>query len=610
MRRPGPELSAVATVCFLFFKGIATGTSASAAQTAVQFNQRIMGGTLVSSLAGEYSFAFALTLALFALGALAFSVRTGRRKALAAALIAATVMSHVIVGIFLVVGALVILVAASTDRRVAVGRTIGRGAAIGGVAALLTAFWTVPLIATFGYTANMRYEKLTAYGSYLYVGEFLWVYLLAGVGLVLGIVARDRATIIVASIAAIFALVFRFWPELHAWNLRFLPFWYLGVFLLAALGAAEIVRRLSGEFARLWVGPPASPDAGYDADAVRTRRTYRFVTSMTIIASVVVLAIVGLWFNQTQQGFLGYWAEWNETGYENAARPADPNYKAAARKQYPEYRALLDRMAELPPGRALWEGGGSIDAYGTPLALMLLPYWTHGRIQSFEGLYYESAASTPYVFMAIAPLSGLGQRVEPGARARLPVDRELLRRRALSAGAGRSLLPRALAGGEGRGEPRSRAAARGHLARRRPPGPRGLEHLRGARPCARRAAGERAGRGRSARGDPARVLRGPGGDRSGAGARRLGMRRGRAGGRSRRISTARSPRPGPRRGAAPRPVPPPACPRSRCPRSRCARSTRPTTTSASTSPAPASRWWCAPRTSRTGRPTVRTVRGD
>jgi hypothetical protein len=245
------------------------------------------------------------------------------------------------------------------------------------------------------------------------VGEFLWAYVLAGVGLILGIVFRDRATIIVASIAAIFALVFRLWPELHAWNLRFLPFWYLGVYLLAAIGAAEIVRRLSGEFGRLWVGPPASPDATYDADAERTGRTYRVVTSTTVIATVVVLAIAGLWFNHTQEGFLGYWATWNETGYENAAHKVDPNFKAAARKQYPEYRALIDRMAELPPGRALWEGGGSIDAYGTPLALMLLPYWTHGRIQSFEGLYYESAASTPYVFMAIAPLSGAGNASNP-----------------------------------------------------------------------------------------------------------------------------------------------------------------------------------------------------
>ncbi len=415
MRRPGPELSAIATVCFLFFKGIATGAGASAEQTAVQFNQRIMGGTLVSSLAGEYSFAFALTLALFALGALAFSVRTGRRKALAAVLLAATVMSHVVVGLFAVVGALVIVAVACTDRFVAVRHTLGRGAAVGAVGALLTAFWTVPLVATFGYTANMRYEKLTSYLAYLYVDEFLWVYLLALVGLVLGIVFRDRATVIVASIAAIFALVFRLWPELHAWNLRFLPFWYLGVFLLAAIGAAEIVRRLSGELGRLWVGRPASPDEDYEvgADADRSGRVYRVVTSVTIIVTVVILAIVGIWFNQSQQGFLGYWAEWNETGYENAARAADPNFKAEARKQYPEYRALIDRMSELPPGRALWEGGSSIDAYGTPLALMLLPYWTHGRIQSFEGLYYESAASTPYVFMAIAPLSGSGNASNP-----------------------------------------------------------------------------------------------------------------------------------------------------------------------------------------------------
>jgi hypothetical protein len=413
MRRPGPELSAVATVCFLFFKGIATTSTSSAADTAVQFNQRIMGGTLVSSLAGEYSFAFALTLGLFALGALAFSVRTGRRKALAAVLIGATVMSHVIVGIFVVVGAVVIVVAGSTDRFVGARRGFGRGAAICGVAALLTAFWTLPLITTFGYTANMRYEKLTSYVSYLWVDEFLWVYVLAAVGLVLGIVFRDRATIVVATITAFFALVFRLWPELHAWNLRFLPFWYLGIFLLAAIGTAEIVRRLSGEFGRLWVGPPASPDAVYDADAERTGRTFRVVTSATIIVTVVVLTAVGAWFNQSHQGFLGYWAEWNETGYENAAHRVDPNYKAASRKQYPEYRALIDRMSELPPGRALWEGGSSIDAYGTPLALMLLPYWTHGRIQSFEGLYYESAASTPYVFMAIAPLSGAGNSSNP-----------------------------------------------------------------------------------------------------------------------------------------------------------------------------------------------------
>jgi hypothetical protein len=44
---------------------------------------------------------------------------------------------------------------------------------------------------------------------------------------------------------------------------------------------------------------------------------------------------------------------------------------------------------------------------------MLLPYWTDGRIASMEGLYYESAATTPFHFMAVAPLSGPGNASNP-----------------------------------------------------------------------------------------------------------------------------------------------------------------------------------------------------
>jgi hypothetical protein len=44
---------------------------------------------------------------------------------------------------------------------------------------------------------------------------------------------------------------------------------------------------------------------------------------------------------------------------------------------------------------------------------MLLPYWTHGRIASMEGLYYESSATTPFHFMAVAPLSGPSNASNP-----------------------------------------------------------------------------------------------------------------------------------------------------------------------------------------------------
>jgi hypothetical protein len=80
---------------------------------------------------------------------------------------------------------------------------------------------------------------------------------------------------------------------------------------------------------------------------------------------------------------------------------------------YPEFKALIDEMRTLPPGRALWEGGNSLGVYGTPLALMLLPYFTDGRIGSMEGLYYESSATTPYHFLTVSMLAGPGNASNP-----------------------------------------------------------------------------------------------------------------------------------------------------------------------------------------------------
>lgn len=413
LRRPAPEFFAIATVFFLFFKGISTDAAAGTADSAIQFNQRIMGGTLVSALAGEYSFSMALTFALFALGAIAFSVRTGRRRWLAAVLVAATVLSHVVVGMFLGVGAVIIVGMALTVRYRRPLRVLRWASAIGAVGALLTAFWSLPLVSSFAYTANMRYTKITAYAGYLLVDEFWWVYVLAVIGVVFMVVRLDRAACIVMLLTLTFAVVFVVWPELGAWNLRFLPFAYLGLFLMAAIGAAETARVSAGEFARLWTGPAPLAGEEYDYSAARAGRTYRTVLSGSLAVVVVVVLVVGIVVTTSNKGFIPFWVKWNETGYENQAAANDPNWKSNAQKQYVDYRTLIDRLGKLPPGRLLWEGGPLLDAYGTPLALMLLPYWTNGRIQSFEGLYYESAASTPYVFMAVAPLSGPGNSSNP-----------------------------------------------------------------------------------------------------------------------------------------------------------------------------------------------------
>jgi hypothetical protein len=88
--------------------------------------------------------------------------------------------------------------------------------------------------------------------------------------------------------------------------------------------------------------------------------------------------------------FIDSWAKWNYEGYER---------KAA----YPEYHGIVQTMARVGEergcGRAMWEHEEEHDRYGTPMALMLLPFWTDGCIGSMEGLYFEASATTPYHFL-------------------------------------------------------------------------------------------------------------------------------------------------------------------------------------------------------------------
>ena len=122
---------------------------------------QIYGGNIASTLAGEFSFTIALALALFGLGALAFTLDTGRRRWLPAVLIAAAIMSHIVVGIFIALAAIAALADAppvphvpARDRRRRRRRCCS------------PSVWTVPLLANQAYTQSMRYTKLVPKGSF------------------------------------------------------------------------------------------------------------------------------------------------------------------------------------------------------------------------------------------------------------------------------------------------------------------------------------------------------------------------------------------------------------------------------------------------------------
>jgi len=85
------------------------------------------------------------------------------------------------------------------------------------------------------------------------------------------------------------------------------------------------------------------------------------------------------------------WVKWNFEGYEG-------------KQVWSEYENLMQTVDELPPGRIMWEANSEMNKYGTPMSLMLFPYWSEGH-PSMEGLFFESSLTTPFHFLNAAEVS-------------------------------------------------------------------------------------------------------------------------------------------------------------------------------------------------------------
>ena len=111
----------------------------------------------------------------------------------------------------------------------------------------------------------------------------------------------------------------------------------------------------------------------------------------------MVTALGAILFTHETRKDIPAWIRWNYTGYEK---------KGAA---WTEFKDVLQTMNDLADtrgrGRALWEPSDKINSYGTSLALELLPHFTDGKIGSMEGLYFESAGTTPSHFKMVAELA-------------------------------------------------------------------------------------------------------------------------------------------------------------------------------------------------------------
>jgi hypothetical protein len=388
---PGPPLLAIGATAFLFDRSFS-----------------ILGGNLASTMAGEFAFSISLSFALLFLGVVGRGMDNGRHRVLAAVLLALTGLTHLIPFLF-VIGASLVWILVSVARRTGIRTRIWWLFSAGVVGSALTMWWLLPFYLRSPYMNDMGWEKRTNYVDLLFRRENLdaglvdaprieWVLVLAFLGLVMSIAWRRRTGAFLALTAVGVAIAFVVVPQGRLWNARLLPFFYLSLYLLAAIGIAELGRTVATLVAR---------------DPTRPTRAVTVVTAVAAWVVVIVMlalplrALPGgsqqadgsykwLFLSTTESSFVSAWARWNFSGYEN--KPA-----------YPEYQAIVATMAELGEtdgcGRAMWEHEPEHDRYGTPMALMLLPFWTDGCIGSMEGLFFESSSTTPYHFLMQDELS-------------------------------------------------------------------------------------------------------------------------------------------------------------------------------------------------------------
>ncbi|MEA2461239.1 MAG: hypothetical protein QOH90_1416, partial [Actinomycetota bacterium] len=342
-RFPTPLVGAILATSFLFMDSFT-----------------IYGANIASSLAGEYSFALSVGLCFVFYG-LAYQAATEKqgRPLLASVVLAMAVLSHVVPVIMVVLFSPVLMWWAVKTHGRAEG--LRRMALMYGLAFALTAFWSIPFVARLGYTANMRWQPIEELYKNLLPKE-LWLYVAgAVVGLLLGAIRRDRRVLVIVVPTLLAAALFLFLPQGHVWNGRFLPFWYLGVYLLTAYALGTLVTSI--------------------ATAFSYQRTSAIALGLVVLIAVASGGFI-LWNKKST--YVDYWIQYNYEGYQK-------------KDDWPLFKELTDRIAALPPGRVMWEPNPSLGRFGTPVSLMSLPLWANHP--SMEGMYFESSFTTPFHFL-------------------------------------------------------------------------------------------------------------------------------------------------------------------------------------------------------------------
>ncbi|MFI5183315.1 MAG: 6-pyruvoyl-tetrahydropterin synthase-related protein [Vicinamibacteria bacterium] len=336
---PAPLLGAAAAVVFLFLE-----------------ENPIWGGTLASTLTGEFSYTYGIGLAVLFLGVLYRAYSKGRGPWLPAAVLGITALAHGYAVLWAGFAAVFFLYSARRP-----WKTLGWLAAVALLAFALAGVSLLPLLADWGWTTPYDDPWITVTTRSL-VPSMLWPLVVLAVAGLLGTLLWARRTggpdhrllfLLHAALAG--AALAASAPALGVIDVRFVPFAQLALCLGGGTALGLAARRLE------------APD----------------------LAALGLVLAAALYADSRSQ-YLRSWIEWNYSGLEaKELWPAFRDMTRSLRGSVADPRVAVEYSAE-------HEKAGSIRMYE------MLPFFT-GR-STLEGVYNQASLQTHFVYFLASEL--------------------------------------------------------------------------------------------------------------------------------------------------------------------------------------------------------------
>ena len=359
----------------------------------------VCGGSIESTVLGEYAYSWGLAFGLLALGA---TVRlcdgTGSRW-WPPLLLGVAALGHPVTAIWTALGVMLILGHSWLFQRRA-----PRRAAIPVVLALLLAVtWWLPFLADHQFMPEPLEPKYTLYLSFLFPASWPWEVVLTALAAGGAFwTYRNRQLLLVgfASLSVIAALGFRFLPQSVLSNWRVVELWSLGLWMLAAVGCLEGARWVIGRaraarlpaFSRLSDGQVRYAVAG---------------------GALLVVALAqgvpwGLWPGETFVSSASPHERWLGLDFPavpQAAYPARVFGGAPVNPDAAQYDAMISMLESVAHHHGCGRVASDEDVYGLNQVryyndLDSLPLITHGCLATILGTLSDSGDNVPAMSFA------------------------------------------------------------------------------------------------------------------------------------------------------------------------------------------------------------------